>query len=233
MDGSGMIRRYLVASGAIAAFVLVSFLIVEALGIPLLVDPTDTLDQGGIAAAALGVGLLLVDVFIPVPSSIVMTAQGALFGFLGGTILGMIGSVGATLVGFAVGRRGSGLINRYVTAGEQSRTGSILERYGPLAIVVTRPLPILAETTAIMAGATRTTWRQVTTGALVGCLPAAAVYSAAGSYASNVATGLLVFPLVILLAALFWIVGWVLERRLAGRASAIPAPPNTSARRST
>ncbi|MDQ3656727.1 MAG: VTT domain-containing protein [Chloroflexota bacterium] len=209
-----MIRRYLAVSGLIAGFVLASFLTVEALGVPLLVDPTDRFEGGGLGVAALGVSLLLVDVFIPVPSSIVMTAQGALFGFVGGTALGMIGSVGATLIGFAVGRRSSRLINRYVGGDDQVQSRSLVRRLGPLAIIVTRPLPILAETTAIVAGSTAMTWRQVISGALVGCLPAAALYSAAGAFASDVATGLLVFPLVVLLAALFWVIGRLLERRL-------------------
>ncbi len=215
-----VIRRYLVVAGLIAGFVLASFLVVEALGVPLLVDPTDRFAGGGIGIAALGVGLLLVDVLIPVPSSLVMTAQGALFGFLGGTALGLAGSVGATLVGFGIGRRGSRLINRYVgasnaRAADQSR--SLIRHLGPLAIIVTRPLPILAETTAIVAGSTAMTWRQAVGGSLIGCLPAAAIYSAAGAFASDVSTGLLVFPIVIALAALVWAVGWLLERRLTAR----------------
>lgn len=224
-----MIRRYLVVSGLIAGFVLVSFLIVEALGVPLLVDPADRFESGGFAVAGLGVGLLLVDVFIPVPSSIVMTAQGALFGFVGGTALGMVGSVGATLVGFAVGRRSARIINRYVGAAEADQSRSLVRRLGPLAIIVTRPLPILAETTAIVAGTTAMTWRQAVTSSLIGCLPAAALYSAAGAFASDIATGLLVFPLVILLAALFWAIGRLLERRLvvSGMGSADPSKANT------
>jgi len=210
-----MIRRYLVVAGMIAGFVLVSFLVVEALGIPLLVDPTNRFEEGGVAAAALGVGLLLVDVFIPVPSSIVMTAQGAIFGFGIGTLLGLLGSAGATLVGFAVGRRGSGAIQRYVGAGDQASTARLLGRWGTLAIIITRPLPILAETTAIMAGSTAMSWRQVTTGALLGCLPAAAVYSATGAFASDIASGIMVFPLVIALAGVFWLAGRWLERRVA------------------
>jgi len=210
-----LIRRYLIVSSLIAGFVLVSFLVVEALGVPLLVDPADRFESGGVGVAALGVSLLLVDVFIPVPSSIVMTAQGALFGFLGGTALGMIGSVGATLIGFAIGRRSSRLINRYIGAAGEDQSRSLIHRLGPLALIVTRPLPILAETNAIVAGTTEMTWRQAATGSLIGCLPAAALYSAAGAFAADVATGLLVFPLVLLLAALFWVIGRVLERRLA------------------
>lgn len=210
-----MIHRYLAVAAVVAGFVLAIFLAVNALGVPLLADPSDRFEEGGIAVAVLGVGLLLVDVVIPVPSSIVMTAQGALFGFAGGTALGMIGSVGATLMGFAIGRRGSWLINRFVGIDRQDQGNSVIPRLGPLAIIVTRPLPVLAETTAIVAGSTAMTWRQAVMGSVIGCLPAAALYSAAGAFAADVAAGLLVFPLVLMLAALFWAAGRWLERRLA------------------
>jgi uncharacterized membrane protein YdjX (TVP38/TMEM64 family) len=206
-------RRYTLVALAIAAFILVSFLIVEALGIPLLVDPSSQLGRGGIGAALLGVGLLLVDVFLPVPSSVVMTAQGALFGITLGTTLSMIGSVGAALMGFAIGRKGTRLISRFVSPAEQAASNRLLERWGPLALIVTRPVPILAETTAVMAGASTLGWRKATLGIVVGAFPAALIYAIAGAYATSVASGLLVFVLVIGLAGGFWLIGWFVEQR--------------------
>ncbi|MGC4106269.1 MAG: VTT domain-containing protein [Thermomicrobiales bacterium] len=208
-----MTRRYTLIALAIAAFVLVSFLIVEALGIPLLADPSDQLGRGGIGAAMLGVGLLLVDVLLPVPSSLVMTAQGALFGIVLGTTLSMIGSVGAALVGFAIGRKGMRFIARFVSPEEQAASNRLLERWGPLALIVTRPVPILAETTAIMAGASTLGWGKATIGIVVGAFPAALIYAIAGAYATSVASGMLVFVLVIVLAGAFWLIGWFVEQR--------------------
>jgi uncharacterized membrane protein YdjX (TVP38/TMEM64 family) len=219
-----MLRRYLLLWGIVATIVLIAFGIVEALNVPLLVDPSDQLERGGWAAASLGVGLLLADVIIPVPSSLIMTTQGALFGVVGGTVLGMVGGVGATLVGFAMGRRGAGVIQRFVGVGEEAESSRLLARHGALAILVTRPLPVLAEATAIVAGATSMTWSQVTRGALVGSLPAAALYSVAGAYASSVASGLMVFPVVVALAAVFWGVNWWLERRLTRSEALVDAP---------
>lgn len=208
-----MTRRYTLFALAIAGFILISFLIVEALGIPILVDPSSQLGRGGIGAATLGVGLLLVDVLLPVPSSLVMTAQGALFGIALGTILSMVGSVGAALVGFAIGRKGSRLINRFVSEQEQEASNRLLERWGPLALIVTRPVPILAETTAIMAGASTLSWGKATLGIVVGAFPAALIYAIAGAYATSVASGVLVFVLVIVLAGGFWLIGWFVEQR--------------------
>lgn len=208
-----MTRRYALVALAIAAFVLVSFLIVEALGIPILVDPSEDLGRGGIGAAMLGVGLLLVDVLLPVPSSLVMTAQGAVFGVVLGTTLSMIGSVGAALVGFAIGRKGSRLVGRFVSPQEQEASNRLLERWGPLALVVTRPVPILAETTAIMAGTSTLGWGKAVLGIVVGAFPAALIYAIAGAYATSVASGILVFVLVIVLAGAFWAIGWFVEQR--------------------
>jgi hypothetical protein len=71
--------------------------------VAVLTDPAPQLAQDGPAAAAVGVGLLVVDVVLPVPSSAVMVAHGALFGVVLGALLSLLGSVGAAMVGSAWG----------------------------------------------------------------------------------------------------------------------------------
>jgi hypothetical protein len=70
-------KRFWIVAAAIATFVLVSCLVVEALGISLLVDPSTRVQDAGMGAALLGGGLLLADVLLPVPSSVIMIAHGA------------------------------------------------------------------------------------------------------------------------------------------------------------
>ena len=101
--------------GLMLAFFLATFGILSALHVPFLEDPTAWMSgRGGWIAAATGVGLLIADVFLPVPSSLVMVAHGALFGVATGTLLSLIGSVGATLFGFALGRRGGPALERVI-----------------------------------------------------------------------------------------------------------------------
>jgi uncharacterized membrane protein YdjX (TVP38/TMEM64 family) len=114
-------KRYVLIMLALIASFTALFLIVEALGVPLLTDPTPWMRHGGVLAAALGVSLLVADVVLPVPSSLVMVAHGALFGVVIGTFLSLLGSVGAALFGFAIGRRGGKFLERFVTAGERER----------------------------------------------------------------------------------------------------------------
>ena len=209
-------RHYVAVVAVMLVFFLAIFALVEAAGIPLLTDPTDQLTGAGPAvAAAVGFGLLVVDVVLPVPSSVIMLLNGALFGVVIGTLISLAGSLGAALVGFAIGRRGGKLLDRLVPPDERQRADALLERWGSLAIVVTRPVPVLAETTAILAGATRSfSWRRMTVATLIGALPAAVLYATAGAFAASFTSLTLVFAIVLVLAAVTWLV----ERLFRARA---------------
>lgn len=193
----------------IASFMLL-FLLVETLDVPLLTDPAPWMSRGGVLAAIIGVGLLIADVVLPVPSSLVMILHGALFGVWVGTLLSLAGSVGAALFGFALGRRGGPLLARVVSAEERARADRLIKRWGALAILVTRPVPIMAETVAIMAGASPLGWGRTAVAAFAGSLPAALLYALTGAAAASLRTEVLIFALVILIASFFWLVArWV------------------------
>jgi uncharacterized membrane protein YdjX (TVP38/TMEM64 family) len=211
-------KRYLLTVVVLIALFTILFLIVEALGVPLLSDPTPWMKHGGVLAATIGVGLLIADVVLPVPSSIVMVAHGALFGVLWGTILSLIGSVGAAVFGFAIGRRGGALLERVVTPAERARASSILARWGTLAIIVTRPVPLLAETVAIMAGASSMTWRAIITASIAGSLPPALLYALTGAAVANLQNTALMFGIVLLIAGVFWLLGIVFSHKEAHKA---------------
>ncbi len=200
-------KHFLLLTGAMMFFFLALFGVAQALEIGILTDPEPWLERGGWIAAAVGVLLLIGDVLLPVPSTLVMMANGALFGVAAGTALSMVGSLGAAWVGFGLGRRGGPLITRIVPEGERRRANALLERWGDLAIVVTRPVPIVAETMAVIAGASPLSWRRMTLASLAGGLPASLLYALAGATAATFNNAVLVFALVILVAGVFWAIG--------------------------
>jgi uncharacterized membrane protein YdjX (TVP38/TMEM64 family) len=194
--------------GVILALFLILFLMVEALGVPLLTDPTPWMKHGGVLAAAVGVGLLIADVVLPVPSSLVMVAHGALFGVVGGTMLSLTGSLGAAMFGFLIGRRGGRWLELVVTAEERARADQVLKRWGALGIIVTRPVPLLAETVAIMAGTSSSlSWGRVALAALAGSLPPALLYALTGAAVASSQNTALMFGFVLLVAGFFWLAG--------------------------
>lgn len=206
-------KRYWLVVGAMLTVFLLLFGLVEWLRIPLLTDPSELLNRGGIVAASVGVGLLIADVLLPVPSSLVMVAHGALFGVVLGTLLSLIGSFGAALTGFALGRRSGVWLERIVSPEERLRVDRMLERWGALAIVVTRPVPLLAETTAIMAGASAMSWQRVAIASLAGSVPAALLYALTGAVAASFQNGALMFGLVLLVSGVFWFLSQRINRR--------------------
>ncbi len=212
-----VMRRYWTVVAALLALFTVLFVVAEALRIPLLTDPRPWLEGNALPAAVVGVGLLVADVVLPVPSSLVMIAHGAAFGALAGTALSLTGSLGAALLGFAVGRRGGRLLDRLVPPHERVRADALLSRWGVLAVVATRPVPLLAETTVILAGSSRLGWRRTAVAALIGSIPAAVLYALAGSVAAQLANPAAVFALVLLLAAATWAAGSLAGRRRTAR----------------
>jgi uncharacterized membrane protein YdjX (TVP38/TMEM64 family) len=203
--------RYSAIVSAIFAFFLVSFLVVEVIDVPLLKEPSTWLGGASMLTALLGIGLLAADVILPVPSSVVMVANGALFGVIGGTLLSVGGSTGAALIGFSIGRRGGPLMARLVPPKERAIADHLLSRWGGLAMVVTRPVPLLAETVAIMAGTSPLGWRQAALASFVGSLPPALLYALTGATTAALTSGVLMFGLVLLVAGIFWLVGYLAE----------------------
>lgn len=201
-------RSYWILLGLMSALFLALFGIVEALDVPFLTDPGPWLSGSGRwGAAAIGVGLLIADVFLPVPASLIMVAHGALFGIVGGTLLSLFGGLAASAVGFAVGRRGSAALHRWVPEAERRRADALLRQWGDLAVVVTRPVPILAESVAILAGTSPLGWRRFLVASAAGLLPVALLYALTGATAAHLDSAFLMFGLVMLVAALVWFGG--------------------------
>lgn len=200
-------RRYALLMLAMMVLFLLMFGVVEWLQIAPLTDPGPWMAHQSWQAALVGQVILLVDVLLPAPASLVMIANGALFGIYLGSLLSLVGGTAASTFGFWLGRRGGSLLNRLVSEEEQEQANRLLEQFGDLAIVVTRPIPILAETVAIIAGTSTVSWSRMLVASMAGCLPAAVIYAVTGATTTHLDSLPLVFALVLLIAGLFWIIG--------------------------
>lgn len=196
-------RRYWMLLGGFLVLFLALFGAAMALGLPV-EDARPWMGRGGAGAAAVGVSLLVVDVALPVPSSGVMILHGLLFGLWVGAALSLAGAIGAAAVGFWLGRAGNAWIRRLVTPEEHDRAGRLLARWGALAIVASRPVPMLAETVMILAGASPMPWGRAMLAALAGTIPAALAYAAVGATAASLTAGTAVFVGVVVVGGVFW-----------------------------
>ena len=153
---------------------------------------------------SIGCLLLVIDVFLPVPSSVIMLALGTHFGALWGTILGSIGGLGATLLAFALGRLSKSRVDDWLGEVETTRANRLLNRWGPVAMIISRPLPVLAESTAFVAGTTAMKWRTALWAGGCGALPVAILYSLAGAGIGQFNEFKVVLGVTFAVAAISW-----------------------------
>lgn len=196
-------KRYVFIVIGFVVLFSVFFGVAEWLQISWLVDPAAKMQHNKWLAAAIGSGLLVLDVVLPIPASIIMGINGQLFGVAMGTVVSLFGTMAAATVGFSIGRNGGALLDRFVKPEERKQADRILKRWGPLAIIVLRPVPMLAETITILAGTSGMSWRTFLLSALAGSVPMCYLFALAGEQANL----FMMFGMVMGVATVFWLIG--------------------------
>jgi uncharacterized membrane protein YdjX (TVP38/TMEM64 family) len=201
-------RRFWVFTFVLLTAMLLLFFLVQALHLPFLEESPDFwMAQEKWVAALAGIGLLMADVVAPVPSSIIMFVNGVLFGVILGSLLSILGGLGATLLGHWIGTKGEAASKRWIGETALNRARLFFQKHGMVALIVSRPIPILAEAISIIAGISGMPRKQLIPGTIIGLLPAAILYAIAGAYAVDLNSGLYAFLAVMLLATAVWAIG--------------------------
>lgn len=200
-------RHYLIVFAGICAAILAVFALAQVMDLAVLENPAPLLGRGGAVGALVIAALLVADVLIPVPSSLLMIANGALFGVAAGTALTLIGATGAAVLGWGLGRWAAHPVERFIPATERARALEMVQRWGVLAVIASRPVPILSEAVAIAAGLSGMRLRGLLSAAVLGSFPAAVLYAATGAGVARLDNLVLVFGLVLAVAGLVWWIG--------------------------
>lgn len=130
--------------------------------------------------AAVEIGVLAADIVLPVPSSVVATLGGAALGIVPGTACAWLGMMVGAAAGWALGRLGSGAVAA-IDPADRRRLDHERRRLGPYLVLLSRPLPLVAEAVALLAGGTRMPLREFLAAAAAGNLAVAAAWTAAGA----------------------------------------------------
>lgn len=168
--------------------------------------------QTPLAIAWMGALALAIDLFLPVPSSAVMTYLGARCGIGLGTLAGFLGLSAGCVMGYELSRwLGPRILARYSTPADAAGMQALVARWGVLATVVSRPLPVLGETGVLVMGALSMQRLPFYTAASLANLLIAAVYAVFGWLGRETETlpgilGLsLLVPVLLMLFARRWL----------------------------
>jgi uncharacterized membrane protein YdjX (TVP38/TMEM64 family) len=177
--------RWALLWGLLVGLVLIPFFLFEEYFNALAAQVTHGGTSRSLAAGAI-FALLALDVFLPVPSSILATAAGVLLGLVQGTAIVWAGMMAGCLLGYAVGRRASDAARWIVGSGNLMRAEVLMRQYGDLAIVLCRPVPVLAEASVVFAGMVRAPIVRVAWLTAISNLGIAFGYSAFGAFSMRV-----------------------------------------------
>ena len=138
-------------------------------------------------AWAVGIGLLVADILLPVPATGIMAALGSVYGTLAGGLIAVAGSAGAGIIGYALARLAGGrAVGWLASEEERARFQSFFDRWGGGAVIASRILPILPEVMTILAGLARMQWSRFLAALMLGTVPTCFLFSALGHVARSV-----------------------------------------------
>lgn len=158
-------------------------------------------------------GLLAFDVFLPVPSSLVSTASGVLLGLWQGAAIVWVGMMAGCGIGYLVGSKGSGAAAKLVGRDGLARAAAVMRRNGDVAIVICRPVPVLAEASVVFAGLVHAPFGRFLALTAVSNLGIALGYAAFGAFSLRMNSFLVAFLGAMLLPGLFMLASrWLFTR---------------------
>lgn len=176
-------------------------------------------DAGPLVIAGLGIALLTADVVLPIPSSVVSVLLCVLLDPWLGALAIMAGMLGGFATGYALGRMlPARSLRGWVGPALWDAVTVRAERAGALWIMVTRPIPVLAEATAVIAGGLRLPLARAFTAAALSSAGVAACYGIAVHLGRVAGNFWLVLAVSLGLAGAFWAASRLWLARIGARA---------------
>lgn len=195
------------------AFVLVPFVLLEDRVVAGTVSAMAALRAYRLLSGVAIVVLLATDIVLPVPSSLVSALAGAALGFWGGVLAIWLGMCAGCLLGYGLGRSaGRVAMLRIVGEDELERAREKLSGAGGLALLLTRGVPVLAETMVLGAGAARMPFGPFLAITGAANLAVALAYAAVGALALSTGSFFLFFLGLAVLPCLGWF-AWTKARK--------------------
>jgi len=167
----------------------------------------------GWAPRAVCVALLAADIVLPVPSSIVSAAAGMWWGLWQGALLSLAGMQLGSWAGYAIGARSTG-VRRWIGDAAAARLDRAYARHGDWMVMTLRPVPVLAEASAVFAGFGRMPPGRYTAMSLAANACVSLAYAGAGALLGRDGSGAATLAVFGVLVA--GSVAWSLARRRRG-----------------
>lgn len=129
--------------------------------------------------------LMIADIFIPVPSNVVITLMAQLYGPLLGGAIGTLGTFLAGVVAYGLTRGLGQRFADWLLKDERASAERFFNDRGAFAVACSRWLPLLPEAISCMAGLARMPFGKYCIALLCGAVPMSYAYAALASISDN------------------------------------------------
>jgi len=158
-----------------------------------------------------GIGLLLADLLLPIPGTIVMSALGAVYGVWLGGVLASVGSMLAGTLGYGVGRFfNETTARKWLGEKDFERGKKVFAGRGAWVVAMSRAVPILPEVLSCMAGLLRMPFWKFFTALACGSIPMGFLFAWIGTAGRDSPAWGLGFSIAV--PAVLWGIAGILRR---------------------
>jgi len=175
----------------------------------------DYLKEYGQYAWAIAILLLVMDLFLPLPGTIIMSALGFIYGPVIGGLLASLGSLTSGVVAYGL-CRSVGEKNAIKILGNQDyeKGHKLFNQKGGWIVAISRWLPILPEAIACIAGLNRMNFKKFIIALFCGSIPLGFVFAYVGYY--GITHPAMAIILSAVLPALLWTIAQYYIRKPIG-----------------
>jgi uncharacterized membrane protein YdjX (TVP38/TMEM64 family) len=183
------------------AFVSLTFIIFQSLETQFSTLLEDA-QSSAVAFSGFSFSILVSDIILPVPSSIILYLNGLVLGFAKGFLLSYSALVLSSIFGYGLGR-----ITSFRKKQDLSKAQAWINQYGYMAIIVSRGIPILSESLSYTAGFNRMKFNRYLISSSLGYLPFCVIFTFFGSKGASEGAFMWSFVASLFLAGVFWFIG--------------------------
>lgn len=159
------------------------------------------------------IGLFISDLVLPVPGTVLLSGLGAVYGIVIGGLIGLTGYFLSAMLAYVLARQfGKDLVLKIASEDEVNQAHDCFNRWGGLAVVLSRSMPIFPEVISLMAGLLKMKLSRFIFAVLLGSAPISFFFAWVGAMAVEEPRWALALTLI--LPALIWCVSYLFLKRV-------------------
>lgn len=161
----------------------------------------------------LSFSFMALDTILPVPSSLLIILNGKILGPFFGTLLSWSSSLLSSLFGFYLGRSANPYFDKFFSSQDKAFSNNFFQKFGNLAITISKALPILSEAISFVAGTTAISFKTFLLYSALGHLVVSVIYAYLGSFSNAVNSALVTIIIIISTVILGWLVQFIMKKK--------------------